>query len=130
MYIAWKDRLLLIESGEKYRMPNIIRLLIDNLYNKKEWNVDYAIANYFKQIGESHWSNMPNFYKRIRWKAKNNKVSSQDIKAIAREFHMEEKTGALIAELKGAGLISPSISLIPEGEFPFYEINPSVREFP
>lgn len=127
---AWKDRLLLVKPAEKYRMPNVIRLLIDNLYNKREWKVDYAIASYFKQIGESQWSNMPNFYRRIRQKAKNNKVSSQDIKIIAREFHMEEKTGALIAELKGAGLISPFLSSIPKGQFPLYEINPSVREFP
>ena len=49
---AWRDRLLLIQPGENYRMPNGIRALINNLWNKGEWNPDYAIVSYFKQIGE------------------------------------------------------------------------------
>ena len=42
---------------------------------------------------------------------------------------MEDRTGALIAELKGAGLISPFLKLAPANKL-LYEINPSVREFP
>ncbi|MCD6575225.1 hypothetical protein J7K97_06070 [Candidatus Aerophobetes bacterium] len=126
---AWKDKLLLIKPGEKYKMPNIIKILISVLYRKGEWNINHAITTYFKQIGESYWKNMPDFYKRIRQKAKNNKVNAQDIREVAREFNMEDRTGALIAELKGAGLISPFLKLAPANKL-LYEINPSVREFP
>ncbi len=126
---AWKDKLLLIRRGEKYKMPNIIKILITTLYKKGEWNIDYAIVTYFKQIGESYWKDMPGFYKMIRQKAKNNRVSAQDIKNAARNFNIEERIGALIAELKGAGLISPFLKLAPENKL-LYEINPSVKEFP
>lgn len=125
---AWRDKLLLIKPGEKYRMPNIIKILIKNLCEKGEWNTNYAIATYFKQIGEPRWEDIPNFYEKLSQKAKNNKVSAKDIREIARQFNMEEKTGALIAELKGGGLISPFLSLTPRNKFPIYEINPCVKE--
>ncbi|RLE11294.1 hypothetical protein DRI96_06470 [Candidatus Aerophobetes bacterium] len=51
------------------------------------------------------------------------------IKIIARDFHMEKRVGALIAKLKGGGLISPFLSANPKSYFPVYEINPSLREF-
>ena len=71
---------------------------------------------------------MPDFYRVIKQKAKNNKVSAKDIKDVARSFNIEERTGALIAELKGAGLISPFLKLAPGNKL-LYEINPSVKEF-
>ena len=126
---AWKDKLLLIRRGEKYKMPNIIKILIENLYKKGEWDTNYAIVAYFKQIGEPYWESMPDFYRMIKQKAKNNKVSAKDIKNVARSFSIEKRTGALIAELKGAGLISPFLKLAPGNKL-LYEINPSVKEIP
>jgi len=73
---------------------------------------------------------MPNFYKKIRKNSKNNKINALQIKIIARRFHLEEKAGALIAELKGGELISPFLPANPKSYFPVYEINPSLRDFP
>jgi len=107
---AWKDKLLLIRRGEKYKMPNIIKILIENLYKKGKWDTSYAIAAYFKQIGEPYWESMPDFYRMI-------------------SFSIGKRIGALIAELKGAGLISPFLKLAPGNKL-LYEINPSVKEVP
>ena len=49
---AWEDRVLLLEPGEVYEMPNIVRHLVGNARYTGRWDAAYATAGLFRIMGE------------------------------------------------------------------------------
>ncbi|MEA3361430.1 MAG: hypothetical protein U9R17_18770 [Thermodesulfobacteriota bacterium] len=62
-------------------------------------------------------------------KSLNNIVNANQIKKACMEFSLINRVDGLIAELKGAGFMSPKLSSLVEASMlgtPIYELNPSL----
>jgi hypothetical protein len=118
--LYWESSLT--TASEEYKMPNVIRYAVEKACETGNWEPEYAISAYFKLIKEAFWRKMPKLFGRIKEETENEKISAAQINEIATEFDMN--VGVLIAEMKGAGLISPCV--IPGKREIFYEVNPSL----
>ncbi|MBE9502442.1 MAG: hypothetical protein KAX23_00900 [Dehalococcoidia bacterium] len=126
---AWEDRLLLTEPGEIYEMPNIVRYLVENASYTGRWDVAYDIAQLFRVMGEPDWDRMPKFIERLGEEAKDYRINAVQIKQVCAELGMGDRVDALIASLKGSGVMSPKLSSLAEvakAGAPVYELNPSL----
>ena len=126
---AWEDRVLLTESEEMYEMPNIVRHLVENASHTGRWDAAYAIAQLFRVMGEPGWERMPKVIERVGEEAKDYRVNAIQIKQVCAELGMADRVDALIAELKGSGVMSPklsSLAALAKARAPIYELNPSV----
>ncbi|MHC1567029.1 MAG: hypothetical protein ACXQTD_04750 [Candidatus Syntropharchaeia archaeon] len=117
--LSWKDGRRFF--GGKYRIPNVVRFAVKRACETGLWDGTYAIKAYFKEIKEDLSELMPLVFDEIRKKAYSGKISATEIKKIVSSFNIAE-AGVLIAELKGAGLISPLIE--PGMSDACYEIHP------
>ncbi|WP_202319567.1 hypothetical protein [Archaeoglobus neptunius] len=117
--LSWKMRLFSVSSME---IPYIIRYFFEDLQNgKAEWRS--AVVRYFKDIGETEPEEFAEIFEEIVKKGRNLIICGEDIVDISMRFGRDG--GVVIAELKGAGLISPSVGCGGFGRFraPLYEIN-------
>lgn len=121
--LSWNssDRFFRLEDEIYYTIPNVVKFAVMQALESGVWDINHAIHAYFKQIEEPLWDTMPAFFNALKQHAKYRKITSDDIKAIADSFGIGDKTGALIAELKGSGLISPSVKV---GVGAAYEVHP------
>jgi len=55
----WDNRLLLMEPGEVYEIPNISRYLIETAAATGTWNIKGAVLSLYKDMGEENWQKMP-----------------------------------------------------------------------
>jgi len=127
--LDWESKILLLDPDEIYKMPNVIKYLVENAQKTGEWNTSYAVAEVFKKMGEPNWEKMPALVKKLEERAKNGKVNAIQIKGICKKLGLEERVGSLIAELKGGGIMSPKLSSFAEvfkAKAPIYELNPSL----
>ena len=127
--LDWESKILLLDPDEIYKMPNVIKYLVENARKTGEWNTSYAVAEVFKKMGEPNWEKMPALVKKLEERAKNGKVNAIQIKGICKKLGLEERVGSLIAELKGGGIMSPKLSSFAEvfkAKAPIYELNPSL----
>ena len=72
---------------------------------------------------------MPVLVRRLCAIAKDEHVNGFEIERVCTEIGLADKAGALILELKGAGIMSPKPDCFPEVQragAPIYEINRSV----
>jgi len=109
---AWEDRILLLQDGEIYEIPNVIRYLVKNALDTGKWDSEKA-----------------GLVKIITEKATDYTITSNQIKKICLQFGLSNKVDWLIAELKAAGIISPRLGSIPDvigAQSPIYEINPAI----
>jgi len=126
---AWEDRLLLFEPGEKYEIPNIIRYLVEQAKITGRWEAGRALAELFRDMGEPNWEQIPELVKELGQQAKNYKITAIQIKEICSELGLGGRVDALIAELKGSGVMSPKLGSLAEvsrAGTPIYELNPSL----
>lgn len=126
---AWEDRLSLGEDRELYGMPNIIRYLVEDAGKTGHWNPEYAITRLFRDMGEPVWERMPKLVEELGKQAKDYRINAAQIKEICSELGLGDKINALIAELKGSGVMSPKLGSIVEvsrAGCPIYELNPSL----
>jgi len=126
---SWEDRLLLIKEGEVYEIPNIIRYLVREALQTAKWNPENAIIELFKEFGDPDWEQIPGLVRSIADKATDHKITGNQIKKICLQFGLSNRVDGLIAELKGAGIMSPKLGSIPDvlgAKSPIYELNPSV----
>jgi hypothetical protein len=127
--LDWESKILLLNPDEMYKMPNVIKYLVKNAEKTGEWNPDYAVAEVFKKMGEPNWEKMSTLVKKLEENAENGKVNAIQIRGICEKLSLKERTGSLIAELKGSGIISPKLSSFAEvfkAKAPIYELNPSL----
>ncbi len=126
---AWEDRDLLATYGEQYKIPEVVKYLIENGKCTGEWNPEHAIIKVFKDMGEPQWDKMPRLVRNLGQKARNYRVNGLQIRDICRNLDLKDQTGRLIAELKGSGIMSPKLSstaAISKARSPIYELNPSL----
>jgi len=126
---AWEDRLLLCEPGESYEVPNIARYLVEEATKTRRWDPERAITKIFKEMGEPNWEQIPKLVERLEEQARDYRITATQIKITCNELSLEDRVDALIAELKGSGVMSPKLGSIAEVSrtgTPIYELNPSL----
>jgi hypothetical protein len=126
---AWEDRLLLCEPGESYEVPNIIRFLVEEASRTGYWDPEPAVTKLFKEMGEPNWEQMPKLVEWLGKQAKDNRITAAQIKMVCNELGLGDRVDALIAELKGSGVMSPKLGSLAEvarAGSPLYELNPSL----
>jgi hypothetical protein len=126
---AWEDRLLLFEPGEGYEIPNIVRYLVEEAKITGRWEAGRALAELFREMGETNWEQIPELVKELGQQAKNYKITATQVKEICSKLALGNRADTLIAELKGSGVMSPKLGSLAEvsrAETPIYELNPSL----
>jgi hypothetical protein len=127
--LEWGDAVLLPKPGEMYKMPNVVKCLVEEASRTGWWDAGNAVAKIFMIMGEPEWEEMPKLVEKLGEKAKNCKINAIQIKRICRELDLEHKVDLLIAELKGSGVMSPKLGSLTEAireGSPVYELNPSL----
>lgn len=127
--LAWEDRILVLERGEIYEMPSVVRHVIKRAEETGRWEPDYAIQKYLEDIEEPKREEILELFRRIKKKvlgsetlSKTSKITPELLKEFSNELGLDINT--TIAELKGGGIISPSLR-----NFRYkllYEVNPSL----
>jgi hypothetical protein len=126
---AWEDRLLLFEPGEEYEIPNIVRYLVEEAKITGRWEAGQALAELFREMGETNWEQIPELVKELGRRAKDYKITAIQIKEICSKLALGNRVDTLIAELKGSGVMSPklgSLAEVSQAASPIYELNPSL----
>ena len=126
---AWEDRLLVAKAEELYEVPNIIRYLVEDARKTGRWEAGRAIAKLFRDMGEPNWEQMPKLIEWLGKQAKDNRITAAQIKMVCNELGLGDRLDALIAGLKGSGVMSPKLGRLAEvsrAGMPIYELNPSV----
>lgn len=80
-------------------------------------------------MGESEWEKMPGLILSIKKNTLHNTINGAKIGVLCVQNRLKDKTGAMIAIIKGAGVISPKLAAInpaAKAGSPLYEFNPSV----
>jgi hypothetical protein len=126
---AWEDRLLLLEPGEEYEMPNIVRYLVEGAKVTGRWEIGPALAELFREMGEPNWEQIPELVKELGQQAKNYRVTALQIKEVCTRLALGNRVDSLIAELKGSGVMNPKLGSLAEvsrAQTPVYELNPAL----
>ena len=126
---AWEDRMLVTNPEEMYELPNIVRYLVEDAQRTGYWNPRRAIAKLFGDMGEPNREQVPKLVERLGEQAENCRITAVQISEICSELGMGDGVDALIAQLKGSGVISPKLGPLAEvsrAAFPIYELNPSL----
>ena len=126
---AWEDRLLVTKPEELYEAPNIVRYLAEDASRTGRWNPEQAITELFREMGEPDWGQMPKMVERLGEQAKDYRITAAQIKMVCNELGLGDRIDALIAELKGSGVMSPKLDALAEvsrAGMPIYELNPSL----
>ena len=125
----WEDRVFLAELGEMYEVPNIIRFLVENAGQTGEWVPDNALVEAFRLAGEPQWKLLPKLVTKLGERSQHLRIDAVQIKEVCIELGLGNRVDALIAELKGSGVMSPKLGSLAEvtrAGFPMYELNPSI----
>ena len=126
---AWEDRLLVTKPKELYEVPNIVRYLAEEASKTGCWDPEHAITELFREMGEPAWERMPKLAERLWEQAKDYRITAAQIKMVCNELGLGDRVDALIAELKGSGVMSPKLGALAEvsrAGMPIYELNPSL----
>ncbi len=129
----WDNRVMRMEAGEMYEKPNISRYLIEVAAATGTWNIPGAVLSLYRDMGEPDWQKMPPLVAAITGRAVNYTIGAAAINAACLKAGIKDKTGAMIAILKGGGIISPKLAAIEpvaRTKAPLYEVNPSVYPGP
>lgn len=125
----WDSRILSADPQEFYEMPNISKTLVKKGIETGTWDSVSAILDLFQYMGEPEWEKMPDLILSIKNNTEYHTINGARIGVLCIQNGLEDKTGAMIAILKGAGIISPklaAISRMAKSRSPLYEFNPSV----
>ena len=125
----WDSRILSLEPEECYEMPNISKILVKKGIESGTWDSTPAILDLFQYMGEPEWEKMPDLILSIKKNTVYNTINGARIGALCMQNGLKDKTGAMIAILKGAGIISPKLAALGQttkSKSPLYEFNPSV----
>jgi hypothetical protein len=126
---SWEDRLLIIKDGEAYEMPNTVRYMAREALKTGTWDSENAIGELFQELGDPDCKRIPRLVRGIAEEAVNRKITGNQIRGICLQLGLGDRVDGLIAELKAAGIISPTLSSLPEVTregSPIYELNPAV----
>ena len=125
----WDSRIFLAEPEEVFEMPNISKALVEKGIKTGQWDSTSGILDLFQRMGEPEWEKMPRLIRSIRNHTVHNIINGARIGALCTQNGLSHKAGAMIAVLKGAGVISPKLAAIDpvaKSRSPLYEFNPCV----
>lgn len=123
----WDDRMLMLEPGERYEIPNITRVIVYQAIQGEGWHPSKAIADYFKQNREPAWERMPLLVEEIKRGCRNGVITAEGIAGACRRVELGDRVDTMIAIMKGAGVMSPrlgSLNQVAATGVPLYELNP------
>jgi hypothetical protein len=125
----WDHRILQAEPGEVYELPNISRYLLKRAADTGRWDIRGAVSELYRHMEEPCWEKMADLVDGLTRSAVNYTVTAAIINAACVRAGIIDKTGAMIAMLKGGGIISPKLAALGrviKSRGPLYELNPSV----
>jgi hypothetical protein len=125
----WDDRMMILTPGQTYEMPNIARYLVETAMETGKWDPSRAVAALYRDMGAPDWKKIPALVQDLAREAVNGTLRGTQIAAARVRAGIKDSTGAIIAILKGGGIISPKLAPMgPAGKAgtPIYELNPSV----
>jgi len=127
--MEWEDRVLVPVAGEVYELPDVVRCLVSKAARCGTWKPEKAVAETLREMGEPAWGQIPRLVRKLGEYAKGNRITAFQVKEACKALRLEERVDSLIAELKGGGILSPSLSYLPETaqqKAPAYELNPAL----
>jgi hypothetical protein len=127
----WENAVMVAKPGEIYKMPNIVTYLVNGALKNGQWDIESATIEFFQIIGEPYWNVIPEMVITMINRSMGYRISAVQIKEIAIEFGLGDRVDPLIAEMKGAGILSPRLNLVVEmlkAKAPIYELNPSLMK--
>ncbi len=117
--LSWSMRIFTLSDME---IPYIVRYFFEDLKSGIfDWRK--TVERYFRDIGEKRPHEFAEIFEEIVGRSRNLIICGEDIVDISMKYGRDG--GVIIAEIKGAGLISPTVGC---GKFgraraPLYEIN-------
>jgi len=125
----WDDRLLLLDPGEIYELPNVVKHLVKSACRTCQWDPDLALAELFSDIDKTLRSQIPDLLKKMSGLSRFNIINAFQIRQACARANVNQSVDTLIALLKAGGVISPklrALSDVAKAGSPVYEINPCV----
>ncbi|WP_290623500.1 MULTISPECIES: hypothetical protein [unclassified Archaeoglobus] len=116
--LSWRMRLFSVADME---IPYVIRYFFEELQKGSGWR--RAVVRYFSDIGESRPEEFVEIFEEMVKRSKNLIICGEDIVDVSMKYGRDG--GVVIAEMKGAGLISPTVGCggFGRAKAPLYEIN-------
>ena len=125
----WDDRMLILQPGEIYEIPNVTRHLVAGACKTGRWNPENAIIEAFRNIGEPDLDKMSSLVGGMASESKGHRISGIQIKRICTELGLADRVDPLLSVLKACGIMSPKMLSLSETSregSPIYELNPSL----
>ncbi len=121
--MAWEDRLAKFTPDEVYEMPHAVRSLIQIALEGGVWNPREAVKRYLKEIGESKTEAILKLLDRLMEIPVDHRVDAEKLRELAEELALGREINRIIAELKGGGVLSPTLR---DPRRLRYELNPAL----
>ena len=125
----WDERLLLLDPGEIYELPNVVRQLVKSARRTGQWDPDFALTELFSDTDKILRSQLPDLLKKMNGLAHFNIINAFQIRQACAKANVNQSVDTIIALLKAGGVISPklrALSDVAKSGSPVYEINPCV----
>jgi hypothetical protein len=125
--LDWEDKLLRFSPGETYLMPSVVRHLVETAEATSRWEPARALTAAFAAMGEVELDSVTVLVRSMAEQARYLQVDGRQIRGICDSLGLGDKAGALIAELKASGAMSPrlgSLGAALKAKAPVYELNP------
>lgn len=125
----WDLRVMRFEPDEHYEMANIVKFLLDIAAESGAWETDSAVSALYARMGEPDHDKMPELVRGIVQSADRETIDADAIHGVCARTGLGDRTGAMIAILKGGGVISPKLAGIDPSlkHFsPIYEVHPAL----
>ncbi|RJX15488.1 hypothetical protein CW703_05920 [Candidatus Bathyarchaeota archaeon] len=125
--LAWDERIFMLKNGEKYFMPNVVKHLIKKAEETGEWDPEYAVEEYLREIREREKEKITTLFRRIKEKLRfrENRLTPEFLKETIDELGLDLNVEKVIIEFKGGGIISPHLRDSIRSKQLKYEVNPS-----
>ena len=125
--LAWDERIFMLKNGEKYFMPNVVKHLIKKAEETGEWDPEYAVEEYLREIREREKEKITTLFRRIKEKLRfrENRLTPEFLKETIDELGLDLNVEKVIIEFKGGGIISPHLGDSIRSKQLKYEVNPS-----
>lgn len=123
----WDDRVLGLEPGEQYDMVNVVKWLLDAAAKTGCWQVIEVVRDLYAWMGEPQFAKMPALVRQLVQQAQHQRITGAGIHVACAHHGFGDRTGAMIAILKGGGVISPhltSSSPMQKTKSPLYDLHP------
>jgi len=121
---AWEDRILNLDDNERYRMPRVVKLLVEKADETGEWDLDYALGKALDEAGESDIEGMLRFLHELIAMAPRYEVEVDVMQAVRAELGIEMDMHETLDRFVRSGIMSPRTNRSLQTGSAKYELNP------